>query len=172
MKNSLPWSIRIVRRNGKKTIQTILSKANWLASQQCHASIIRERFPVGVTIAGGICFLDLLKSRRITAMKAHVTNDGFKLWLNASDTWNWAHGESERPCSRAAGHSLFVEYDRHGLVDVSIGHRATAMPNDIDNNELIAIVMDFMDHILPHGHFCRAFLGEPRNEVQSNQRSY
>lgn len=76
-------------------------------------------------------------------MKLQVTPHGFKLWLSASDTYNWAHrAGASWPCSQLSDSRLFVEYDSNGLLDLAIDGRM----RDCDANELNAIVAD---HVAP-----------------------
>ena len=82
-------------------------------------------------------------------MQIHET--GFKLWLSANDTYNWAHRAGESwPCSQLSDKRLFVEFDRNGLCDLAINGRMA----DCDANELNAIVTDHIKDRLPKEHPC------------------
>jgi len=76
-------------------------------------------------------------------MRAKQTEHGTKLWLSASDTYDWAHriGNSW-PCSFYAGQRLFAEFDCNGdLVDIAVNGR---LEEDGDGNEFNAITSDFL----------------------------
>lgn len=69
-------------------------------------------------------------------------NDGFKLWLSARETYNWAHrAENSWPCSELSGKRLFVEFDSNGLCDLTVDGQEGV---DVPAHELNAIVGDFI----------------------------
>ena len=76
-------------------------------------------------------------------MRAQKSYYGTKLWLSASDTYEWAHKTGAAwPCSELSGSRLFVEFDLHGdLVDITIDGKNDV---DCDRNELEAITRDFL----------------------------
>jgi len=84
-----------------------------------------------------------------------VFDSGFKLWLSAADTYDWAHDlgltpHGSWPCSTASGHALFVEFDSNGLLDMDVDGGRTR--HEVDGHELTALVTDFMKGFLPDGH--------------------
>ena len=88
-------------------------------------------------------------------MKIQVFDSGVKLWLSANDTYRWAHRPGKQwPCSELSDKRLFVEYDRGGLVDLTINGRL----GDCSTHELTAIVSDYLRGKLPVGHPCQFYL--------------
>ena len=87
-------------------------------------------------------------------MRSQIHKTGFKLWLSANDTYNWANRSGQSwPCSQLSDKRLFVEYDNNGLVDIAINGRFA----DCDNTELNSIVADHILPKLPNIHPCRMF---------------
>lgn len=84
-------------------------------------------------------------------MRKIIHPTGFKLWLSARDTYNWANrAGASWPCSMLADKRVFVEFDRNGLCDLGInGHRT-----DCSVHELNAIVSDAIKPYLPKDHPC------------------
>jgi hypothetical protein len=88
-------------------------------------------------------------------MRTQIFDSGAKLWLSANDTYCWAHRPGACwPCSELSGNRLFVEYDRGGLVDLTINGRI----GDCPAHELTAIVSDHLRGKLPVGHPCEVYL--------------
>lgn len=84
-------------------------------------------------------------------MKTQIFESGFKLWLSAADTDDWATCPGKSwPCSQLRGKRLFAEFDRNGLCDFAVNGRMA----DIDGNELTAIVADHIGPKLPKDHPC------------------
>lgn len=80
---------------------------------------------------------------RIQRNDFQSTGTGYvKLWLSASDTYEWAHRPGASwPCSTLSGKRLFAEFDSRGdLVDMAINGRST----DCDANEFNAITSDYL----------------------------
>jgi hypothetical protein len=70
-----------------------------------------------------------------------INNNSFKLWLSKNETYNWAHRiNNSWPCSQLSGNRLFVEFSKGNLIDIAINGKT----EDCDNNELCAIVADFV----------------------------
>ena len=70
------------------------------------------------------------------------TGNTTKLWLSAADTQAWANRPGAGwPCSVAAGHSLFAEFDEGDLVDVKLAGRAD---EDLPGDEFNALTSDFL----------------------------
>ena len=63
-------------------------------------------------------------------------------------------GRAAWPCSELSGKRLFVEYDRSGLVDLTVNGRM----GDCPNHELTAIVSDHLRGKLSAGHPCESYL--------------
>ena len=90
-------------------------------------------------------------------MKTQIHASGFKLWLSANETYNWAtKSGASWPCSELSGRRVFVEYDSNGLCDLMIDGRSGS---DCSSTELGAIVSDFMAGKLPEGHPALCVLG-------------
>lgn len=54
-------------------------------------------------------------------MRVERQGETIKLWLSASDTYNWAHKTGAGwPCSYLSGKRLFAEFDAGGLVDCAV----------------------------------------------------
>jgi hypothetical protein len=88
-------------------------------------------------------------------MRTQITNNGVRLWLSANDTYSWAtQPRAAWPCSELAGNRLFVEFDRGGLVDLTIDGRM----GDCPAHELTAIASDHLRGKLPVGHPCETYL--------------
>ena len=65
-----------------------------------------------------------------------------KVWLSASDTYEWAHRPGKSwPCSTLSGHRIMAEIAGDDLVDLTIDGKFPG--DDIDGNELDAILADF-----------------------------
>jgi hypothetical protein len=72
---------------------------------------------------------------------------GSKLWLSANDTYNWANKPGASwPCSTLSGHKLFVEFDSNGICNIALDGKTAGIEN-IDNNELQAIISDLMPEV-------------------------
>lgn len=85
-------------------------------------------------------------------MRILIHESSVKLWLSARDTYEWAHRSgSSWPCSQLSDHRLFVEFDRNGLVDLSVDNGNSGCS---DANELNAITSDFLAQKLPKAHPC------------------
>jgi len=73
---------------------------------------------------------------------------GYELGLTADDTEAWAHRAGSRwPCSKLAGHTLFVHVRRAGLLRCLVDG---VEPEGIDAAELAAIVADHLTGDLRH----------------------
>ena len=84
-------------------------------------------------------------------MRTRIDDDSFTLWLSASDTddWRCAHPASW-PCSTINGRPIMVQFDANGLLDFTVSSKNA--PDDIDGNELSAMVADVMATRLPRTH--------------------
>ena len=75
-------------------------------------------------------------------MKWIATPTGFKLWLSAQDTFQWASRLNSRwPCSVIADRRLFVEFDSNGLMECAVVNGGRGDQN-VPADELNAIVYD------------------------------
>ena len=84
-------------------------------------------------------------------MRTTKQEDGTtKLWLSASDTWEWAHRSGAHwPCSEVQGLDLYAEFDGNGdLVDLATNGRGSggwsSTHNSIPGDEFRAITSDFL----------------------------
>lgn len=70
------------------------------------------------------------------------TDSGTRVWLSASDTYNWATRPGAAwPCSQCRGLPIYAEFDSRGdLVDF----RLNGKDADMDATELSAICSDFL----------------------------
>ena len=97
-------------------------------------------------------------------MKKQVSEKGFKLWVSANETYDWAQktGRSGAswPCSELSSKRLFVEFDSRGLVDLAINGRVRDCPND----ELTALVTDHIQKHLPADHPCQDFMNSAEED--------
>ncbi len=85
-------------------------------------------------------------------MKTQITPNAVKLWLSASDTYDWANrADASWPCSTLEDKRLFVEYDTNGLCDIAIDGKSDG---DCDAHELNAMVADHLAGKLPKEHPC------------------
>ena len=90
-------------------------------------------------------------------MKTQISSTGFKVWLSANDTYNWAHkAGASWPGSELSGKRLFAEYDSNGLCDLAIDGSSDS---DCSSTELGAIVSDVMAGKLPANHPSACALG-------------
>ncbi len=102
-------------------------------------------------------------------MRTKIGEKGFKLWLSAKETYNWAYGvERSWPCSQLAGNRLFVEFDSNGLVDLLVSGKYIYNINmgnleTIESNELNAIVADHINESLPENHCCKVLMNVNSN---------
>lgn len=74
-------------------------------------------------------------------MKIERYDKTVKLWLSASDTYNWAHrAGSCWPCSYLSGKRLFADFDNGDLVDILVNGK----PDDgnTPGDEFTAICSD------------------------------
>lgn len=84
-------------------------------------------------------------------MKLQINENGFRLWLSATETAAWATEPGKRwPCSELAGRRLFVAFDARGLSDLTVNGRRA--PDDLSSAELNAIVADFVSPKLSREH--------------------
>jgi hypothetical protein len=80
-----------------------------------------------------------------------IFDSGVKLWLSSNDTYRWAtRPNASWPCSQLSGNRLFAEFDKGGLVDMSVNGKSL----DVDANEFNAITSDFLATKLPADHAC------------------
>lgn len=82
-------------------------------------------------------------------MRKQISPSHVSLWLSARETQAWATKPGATwPCSTIAGRSLYVEFDRNGLCDL------TTRPEreDIDANELSALCADSLRDSVPRDH--------------------
>ncbi|MCP4537798.1 MAG: hypothetical protein GY832_11695 [Chloroflexi bacterium] len=86
-------------------------------------------------------------------MRTQINETNVKLWLSASDTYNWAHRLGACwPCSELSGKRLRAEFDSHGLVDFAVNGRT---PDDGPSaDEFNAITSDALRPVLPKDHPC------------------
>lgn len=85
-------------------------------------------------------------------MRVQISDSSVRLWLSATDTDNWARKPGAAwPGSQLAGHRLFAEFDRSGLIDFAIDGRSET---DCDGNEFNAITSDALAQRLPKDHPC------------------
>lgn len=83
-------------------------------------------------------------------MRVSFNAHGVSLWLSANDTATWADRPGARwPCSQLSGKRLFAQFDKGGLVDVTINGRSGV---DCDVTEFNAITSDFLAAKLPQEH--------------------
>ena len=84
-------------------------------------------------------------------MRVSINDYSVKLWLSASDTYDWAtRPGASWPGSALRSRRLFAEFDRNGLLDLSIdGGRGD---QDCDSDELNAITSDYLAARLPESH--------------------
>ena len=78
-------------------------------------------------------------------MRKITTPDGsIKLWLSASDTYNWTHKTGAAwPCSFLANKPVFAEFDSQGdLIDLAINYGRG--DQDCPGDEFTAITDDFL----------------------------
>jgi len=69
---------------------------------------------------------------------------GFTIWLDSIDTFDWPRRQGQAwPCSMLDGKRIRAEFDSNGLCDLEIDGREA--PDDIDANELNAILADHLD---------------------------
>lgn len=69
--------------------------------------------------------------------------ESFSLFLNELETYKWANRPYNKwPLSQISNHSLMVEFDQNGLVDLKIDNEYK--DNDLSNNELNAIIWDHL----------------------------
>jgi len=86
-------------------------------------------------------------------MRTQITPSSIKLWLSASDTYNWAHKSGAYwPCSEISGKRLFAEFDHNGLVDFALNGKT---PDDGPSaDEFNAITFDALRPVVPKDHAC------------------
>lgn len=90
-------------------------------------------------------------------MRLSITDNGFKCWLSARDTYAWAHRPGRRwPCSELSDRRVFCEYDAGGLVDLSVDGRDA----DVSSDELTACVGDHVLARLPADHPTRCYFDD------------
>ncbi len=76
---------------------------------------------------------------------------GYRLWLTAVDTMEWAdRSGSVWPCSDLAGHHLFIEVDDNGLCSFIFDGRTPTAAVPGDGHELEIIVADHLPAVLQH----------------------
>lgn len=79
--------------------------------------------------------------------------NGFSLWLSANDTYNWANKRNAWwPCSFLSGKRLVVQFDRNGLLDLTIN--GGKGDQDCPADELSAIVVSFVKNKINQDHPC------------------
>lgn len=76
-------------------------------------------------------------------MRKVDTGTGFKVWISARETYNWAHKpDAAWPCSFLSDRRLFAEFDSNGLCDLAIdGGRGD---QDCPADEFNALLADFL----------------------------
>jgi hypothetical protein len=88
-------------------------------------------------------------------MRTQITDSRVRLWLSANDTYRWATRPCAAwPCSELSGKRLFAEFDRDGLIDLTID----GCTGDCPAHELTAIVSDHLRGKLSAGHPCKTYL--------------
>jgi hypothetical protein len=86
-------------------------------------------------------------------MRISITPDCIKLWLSASDTYNWAHKEGAMwPCSYFENKRVFAEFDSRGLVDLTINGKYPGDNEDSSSTELNAILNDHLKEKVSKDH--------------------
>ncbi len=74
--------------------------------------------------------------------------DNYTLWLSAQETDDWrSRPGAAWPCSTIRGRRLYVAVDSNGIFDFTVGGK---YDDDIDGNELDAIVSDHLPADLRH----------------------
>ena len=85
-------------------------------------------------------------------MKSIFTSHGTNLWISARETTIWATRPGMTwPCSTLAGHSLRVEFNRHGdIMDLAVdGSSVSKIARNVPSDELDAITSDHLEKV--HG---------------------
>ena len=86
-------------------------------------------------------------------MRIKITQTTVKLWLSKSDTEAWATRPGMAwPCSSLRGKRLFAEFDRTGLLDLTINGQRNTDKFDINGHEFSAITSDYIAVKLPETH--------------------
>jgi hypothetical protein len=86
-------------------------------------------------------------------MRLKIHPDSVILWLSARDTSDWATRPGAAwPCSTLADHRICAEFDRNGLVDLTIDGRSLGKHADVDCNEFNACTSDHLRGKLPIDH--------------------
>jgi hypothetical protein len=90
----------------------------------------------------------------ITSREGNLPNSkpsGYTLWVSTGETLLWANRTGANwPYSTLAGNRLVVSVDLNGLCNFTINGKFIAENSDIDGNELIAIISDFIRERYPH----------------------
>ncbi len=85
-------------------------------------------------------------------MRCKIYDNGFTIWLSARDTYLWAtRPGSAWPCSQTSDRRIVAQFDSNGLCDFAIDDNDE---EDIDSNELSALIADHMADRLPKDHIC------------------
>ncbi|HSG61883.1 MAG TPA: hypothetical protein VLA24_10695 [Pseudomonadales bacterium] len=82
-------------------------------------------------------------------MRTKINPNSFTVWLSRNDTYTWAHKTGAAwPCSMLSNKRVVASFDANGLYDFAVNGKG----DDIDGNELSAIVADSMRDLLPAEH--------------------
>ncbi len=83
-------------------------------------------------------------------MRIKIDKSGFALWLSARDTDDWRRRPGAVwPCSTINGRRIALFVDATGLVEFTVNGRDC---DNIDGNELSAMMADFVRDVLPSDH--------------------
>lgn len=86
-------------------------------------------------------------------MKLKDHGDGFCIWINARESYEWAHRTGAAwPCSTLSGHRVFAAFDRNGLVDLTVDGKDSS--DRWDGHEFNALVADMAGGKLTPDHPC------------------
>jgi hypothetical protein len=77
-------------------------------------------------------------------MRTQRNPNSVKVWLSASDTYNWAHRPNASwPYSTLSNHRVFAEFEANGdLVDFALDGKAD--DNQVDGHEFRAMIADLV----------------------------
>ena len=92
-------------------------------------------------------------------MKLQIDETGFTVWLSRRETYDWA---ASWPCSELSDKRLVAVFDGGGLVGLSVNGAGSA---GVLNDELTAIISDYVYSRLPKGHPCLCYLDSPDDTI-------
>lgn len=88
-------------------------------------------------------------------MQIIVYSESVHIFLTEDDTYKWANKKDGKwPCSTLSGRTLLANYDRHGLTDMLVKGGEEETVEDVDINELDAIIMDVLKDRIGPDHPC------------------